>query len=148
VATSVWERCRDAVALKVESLGLEGIPAARVYRQMLPDASSVDLPAVLVTLEGCQEEVALWDTVRNMVIYPVAVHLAHRLGPDQHGAVGQWLGWRQPLVNGFSGTRLAGVAENYQCEVAPQPVLLERPGAYQWAEGPLQVRCLCLVTRG
>src|SRR5204862_2829651 len=86
----VYWRIKQAVAAKIVSLNLEGGDLgngqgtledlrSNVYVQMLPDASNIKFPCVLVTSEGEKEEPTGGTTEHRDMWRPVRVFIADRV---------------------------------------------------------------------
>lgn len=146
----LWERCRDAIVQRIGDLPLRGDIATRVYKQKLPDVAGIELPAILVTLEGCSEDVALFDTSYDETTLPVAVHILDRQAMRDQTDQDQWTHWREVISWAFRARVLPGVSEVWRMDVRAMPVLDAQAAlgnAYQFAKGSLTVRCRCLTAR-
>lgn len=148
--SNLWDRCRDAIVQRIASLPLAGTIASRIYKQKLPDVATIELPAILVTLEGCSEQVDLLDTGTDETTYPVAVHILDRQDRRDQAGQARWTGWRETLSTAWRARGLDGVPEVWRMDVRTMSVLDAQRSAgpaYQFATGSFLVRCRCLTGR-
>jgi hypothetical protein len=131
----------------MQGVALTDIPASRMYRQVVPDEASIDLPALLVTIEGESISVEPFDSEKDEVVYPVRLWACDRADVRGEPPGDKWTGWQDTIVDAFRGGRLLGVPQVYDVEVRPGLAVDERLPAYQWMQSLVAVRCKALKAR-
>lgn len=148
-----------AIVLLLRALTFDGIPPSQVYDETRQTDAELDmeLPCIVVSIEGEVPRVngSVRTTQRRGMDYPVRVYVRDRdaeLPADET----KYLAWRQTIENAFdqrprdaaTGYILPDVAEVYDTEITPKPVLGEKGQQYRDVVSGFLVVAKCFVARG
>lgn len=133
---SIHEQLVDATVSIITNLGMSNIGAQQVLKQFLPETSTALLPAIMVTLQGCMEELDPYDTENDKRILPVAVHILDRRSARDHQGMGKWLQWQEDITNAFLRQKEV-IRVNWNIDVRPMTVLEAQRSA-----GPAYQHCM------
>ena len=123
--SAVYDAVAQAVQVRVQGLGLAGIPSGQVYLVKLPadrGTVPVTLPAVFVSYGPDAESLPGGTNYRDDVGYPVLVTVCR---PSNQNLIldNTWLLWRQQIRLGFHNKRLAAAGTVWKGVVEPRAVV-------------------------
>jgi hypothetical protein len=143
---SVFERCLNAVAARLQAISLSGIAASSIVVRKLPWNRNQIMPGLFVT--PAKETIEPATNLRDDVGYGVQLTLVRASNQELSTNLGAELTWREQISRAFREQALAGVAEVYTVRVEPGPVFDAASFANQYDVQTLVLRCVARETRG
>lgn len=152
---TLHERCLEAVVAEIIGLNLQGTSPPgnignQVFARNIPPAQEKQMPCIVCTIDGEQEEERDGNFEEIEVAYPVRGYILDRTTLDNADSKARkaYLSWRRLILNHFRRLQvLPGVAEFYNAEVSPRIILdsdlASRP-AFQWAVSAFVIWCITM----
>lgn len=150
---SVYDRCLTMVADRISSLSLDGV-GDRVYVREVPvtDTGLIELPCIVVTDYGQQEDTIGGGSTFDDYAYPVSVVMLDTVSPgsDDPEQRRRGLRWREAIHRACDHQSWdRRVPEVYECEVQPAQVIDPTwEQQYSYRMSGLVVKCQARQLRG
>lgn len=160
--SAVWERLvqADKALVKAQlpnSTLFPGLTAAQVWDQIQQNVDPVQMPAVLITVEGLKSAYEAISEDQDAVTRPVLICVVDRNDPKYVGPRAKYLQWNESLIRIFrlgvqQGSILHQVQESVPeataCWLDPNPVIEPTGKLYQFFKTGFALRYRCLEPRG
>lgn len=143
---SVHGRSADAIRAAIIALSLPEI-GSRVYRQMLPTETVVQMPCVVVWFNDA-EQVLGGSNNRDDVGYLVHVGIMDRKLTSPAVMPDKYLSWRQRIMRKVRFQRMTNVPEVYTVQPQPEKVIDEKYPAYDFLVTAMTFICVSREVRG
>jgi hypothetical protein len=149
-ATSIHEKILDAALARIVALNLTGIGSrVYVYEMALDGESVVELPCVMLSLEGQAEQVLGGTNGQDDIGYPVVCLILDVQGMRDDAALRDKRRlWRQQIRRAFISQRLAGVTEVMVCNVTPQLIVDPQVPKYEFIVSAMLLTFVAREPRG
>lgn len=119
--TSDLAQIMTSIVDRVVSLSLTGLPAGRVFQDLLPFLLNKTYPCVIVSLLNSTDDVRTATNVRSDRGYAIRLDIVMRVSQqDADSVVGTYLDWREKIVDAFQDESLPGAAMVHRCTITPQ----------------------------
>lgn len=143
------KRILDAVAVRINSLGLAGLASADVREKWLPRVLPRAARPTVLVCPGDGESFPGVLTGKDDVGLPVTVGIVYPTGDDEAAGIAEVALWRQKILRALEYQRLSGVPE--VLNAIPERARIIDQGAFvqnKQAVGSIGVRFVLRWTRG